>query len=171
MRSAGLRSRNRGDMVRLNINGKEYDIDVEPDTPLLWAIRDNIGLEGTKYGCGIGQCGACTVIIDGKAVRSCTRPVSRAENTKITTLEGIPPDHPVKQAWIEGSVPQCGYCQPGQIMQAVALLEENHLPTDADIDRAMSGNICRCGTYQRIRKAIHTASLLMETEGMEGKSL
>lgn len=145
-------------MISLNVNNKRYDVDVEPDTPLLWVIRDRLGLEGTKYGCGIGQCGACTVIIDGQAVRSCVRPVSAAANKDITTIEGLPPDHPVKRAWIAGNVPQCGYCQPGQIMQATALLQKISRPSDDDIDRAMTGNICRCGTYQRIRKAIHAAS-------------
>jgi isoquinoline 1-oxidoreductase alpha subunit len=152
-------------MITLNVNNKRYDVDVEPDTPLLWVIRDHLGLEGTKYGCGIGQCGACTVIIDGQAVRSCVRPVSAAANKEITTIEGLPPDHPVKRAWIAGNVPQCGYCQPGQIMQATVLLSKTPIPNDDDIDRAMTGNICRCGTYQRIRRAIHEASGIMAEEG------
>ena len=151
-------------MITLNVNNKKYDVDVEPDTPLLWVIRDHLGLEGTKYGCGIGQCGACTVIIDGQAVRSCVRPVSLVSGREITTIEGIPPDHPVKKAWIAGNVPQCGYCQPGQIMQAAALLQKTPQPGDDDIDRAMTGNICRCGTYQRIRRAIHAASEMMTEE-------
>ena len=151
-------------MITLNVNNKKYDVDVEPDTPLLWVIRDHIGLEGTKYGCGIGQCGACTVIIDGQAVRSCVRPVSLVSGREITTIEGIPPDHPVKKAWIAGNVPQCGYCQPGQIMQAAALLQKTPQPGDDDIDRTMTGNICRCGTYQRIRRAIHAASEMMAEE-------
>ncbi len=151
-------------MITLNVNDKNYQVDVEPDTPLLWVIRDALGLQGTKYGCGIGQCGACTVIIDGNAVRSCVRPVSLAAGKKITTIEGLPPDHPVKKAWIAGNVPQCGYCQPGQIMQAAALLQHTPHPGDADIDKAMAGNICRCGTYQRIRKAIHEAAGREEAE-------
>ena len=151
-------------MITLNVNNNKYDVDVEPDTPLLWVIRDHLGLEGTKYGCGIGQCGACTVIIDGQAVRSCVRPVSLVSGREITTIEGIPPDHPVKKAWIAGNVPQCGYCQPGQIMQAAALLQKTPQPGDDDIDRTMTGNICRCGTYQRIRKAIHAASEMMAEE-------
>jgi len=149
-------------MFTLNVNNQKYEVDVEPDTPLLWVLRDNLGLQGTKYGCGIGQCGACTVIIDGQAMRSCIRPVSLAAGKEITTIEGLPPDHPVKKAWIAGNVPQCGYCQPGQIMSAAALLSKTQKPTDDDIDKAMTGNICRCGTYQRIRKAIHEASAAME---------
>lgn len=154
-------------MISLKVNGKQYDVDVEPDTPLLWVIRDNLRLTGTKYGCGIGQCGACTVLIDGQAVRSCVRVVSSVAGKEITTLEGLSATgglHPVQAAWIAENVPQCGYCQPGQIMAAAALLEKIKNPTDADIDRAMNGNICRCGTYQRIRKAIHTASEKMAEE-------
>ncbi len=147
-------------MITLNVNDKNYEVDVEPDTPLLWVLRDTLGLQGTKYGCGIGQCGACTVIIDGNAIRSCTRPVSLAAGKKITTIEGLAPDHPVKKAWIAGNVPQCGYCQPGQIMQAAALLNHSPHPDDEEIDKAMAGNVCRCGTYQRIRKAIHDASAM-----------
>ncbi len=152
-------------MITLSVNNKPYELDVEPDTPLLWVIRDHLGLEGTKYGCGIGQCGACTVIIDGQAVRSCIRPVSTVAGKSITTIEGLPSDHPVKRAWVAGNVPQCGYCQPGQIMSAAALLIKNPVPGDDDIDRAMTGNICRCGTYQRIRKAIHEASGIIAKEG------
>ena len=147
-------------MVRLNINGKDYDIDVEPDTPLLWAIRENVGLTGTKYGCGIAQCGACTVHVDGAATRSCMFPVSSAVGTKISTIEGLAQNgilHKVQQAWIEHDVPQCGYCQSGQIMAAVELLKNKPKPTDADIDREMT-NICRCGTFQQIRAAIHAAA-------------
>ncbi|HMK44785.1 MAG TPA: (2Fe-2S)-binding protein [Dissulfurispiraceae bacterium] len=145
-------------MASLNVNGKNYSIDVSGDTPLLWVIRERLGLNGTKYGCGIAQCGACTVHIDGKAVRSCQTSVKEAAGKVITTIEGIPETHPVKKAWVEDEAPQCGYCQPGQIMSAVALLRENPSPSDADIDTAMTGNICRCGTYQRIRRAIHHAS-------------
>ena len=147
-------------MVRLNINGKDYDIDVEPETPLLWAIRENVGLTGTKYGCGIAQCGACTVHVDGVATRSCSFPVSGAVGTKITTIEGLAQNgilHKVQQAWIDHDVPQCGYCQSGQIMAAVELLKNKPKPTDADIDREMT-NICRCGTFQQIRAAIHAAA-------------
>ena len=153
-------------MISLKVNGKQYDVDVEPDTPLLWVIRDNLRLTGTKYGCGIGQCGACTVLIDGEAVRSCVKAVSSIAGKEITTLEGLSAGgpHPVQAAWIAENVPQCGYCQPGQILAAAALLEKIPNPTDADIDRAMNGNICRCGTYQRIRKAIHTASEKMAEE-------
>lgn len=145
-------------MISLKVNGKQYKVDVRPDTPLLWVIREHLGLFGTKYGCGIAQCGACTVHIDGKARRSCQTPVKDAEGRNITTIEGLSRDHPVLRAWIEDEVPQCGYCQPGQVMEAVALLEENPSPSDEDIIRAMSGNLCRCGTYQRIRRAIHSAA-------------
>src|ERR1700733_1407700 len=144
-------------MTALSINGKAYDVDVEPDTPLLWALRDTIGLTGTKYGCGIAQCGACTVQVDGQPVRSCSLPVSAAADKQITTIEGLAGAHPVQAAWIAEDVPQCGYCQSGQIMTAVALLQRNKQPTDADIDDAMT-NICRCGTYIRIRRAIHRAA-------------
>src|SRR6185503_15990779 len=142
------------------INGKTQALDVAADTPLLWALRDTAGLTGTKFGCGAGLCGACTVHLDGEPVRSCQTPVSAAQGKKITTIEGLSPDasHKVQQAWISEQVPQCGYCQSGQIMAAVALLEKNSKPTDEDIDQAMSGNICRCGTYQRIRRAIHVAA-------------
>ena len=148
-------------MVRLNVNGKDYDIDVEPSTPLLWAIRENVGLTGTKYGCGIAQCGSCTVHVDGVATRSCSFPVSGAVGTKVTTIEGLAQNgilHKVQKAWIDHDVPQCGYCQSGQIMSAAALLAGNAKPTDADIDAAMSGNICRCGTYTRIREGIKQAA-------------
>ena len=147
-------------MVRLNVNGKDYDVDVDGDTPLLWAIRENVGLTGTKYGCGIAQCGACTVHIDGAATRSCTLPVSAAVGTKVTTIEGLEQNgvlHKVQKAWIDHDVPQCGYCQSGQIMAAVDLLKSTPNPTDADIDSQMS-NICRCGTFQQIRAAIHAAA-------------
>lgn len=147
----------------LMINNKSYQVDVEAQMPLLWVIRDFAGLKGTKFGCGISQCGACTVHLDGNPIRSCSFPVSAAAGKKITTIEGISDqmDHVVQKAWIENQVPQCGYCQSGQIMSAVALLKKNPKPSDADIDSAMQGNICRCGTYQRVRKAIHRAADLM----------
>ena len=147
-------------MVKLTINGTSHDVDVEPDTPLLWVIRDTIGLTGTKYGCGIAQCGACTVHIDGQAVRSCSLAVSDAAGKQITTIEGLAANdklHKVQQAWIDNDVPQCGYCQSGMIMAVTALLKEKPKPTDADIDAAIT-NICRCGTYQQIRAAIHAAA-------------
>jgi isoquinoline 1-oxidoreductase subunit alpha len=147
-------------MARLTVNGKTHDIDVDPDTPLLWAIRDHVGLTGTKYGCGIAQCGACTVHIDGEAVRSCSMPVSAVEGKAITTIEGLAPNgalHKVQQAWIDNDVPQCGYCQCGMIMAVAALLKEKPKPTDADIDNAIT-NICRCGTFQQVREAIHAAA-------------
>jgi isoquinoline 1-oxidoreductase subunit alpha len=149
-------------MIKLNVNGKDNEVDVDPDTPLLWVLRDTLGLTGTKYGCGMALCGACTVHLDGQPVRSCRTPVSAATAAKITTIEGLSPDrsHPVQKAWIELDVPQCGYCQSGQIMSAAALLARTPQPSDADIDAAMSGNICRCGTYQRIRAAIHRAAQL-----------
>src|SRR5215813_8703483 len=142
-------------MISLTINGKQERVDVSPDMPLLWVLRESLNMTGTKFGCGIGQCGACTVHLDGKAVRSCSTPASTAAGKKITTIEGLSSDssHPLQQAWIAEQVPQCGYCQSGQIMSAAALLATNRKPTDQDIDRAMSGNICRCGTYQRIRRA------------------
>ena len=144
----------------LRVNGTEHSVDVEPDTPLLWVLRDTIGLTGTKFACGIAHCGACTVHVDGKPARSCSFLVKAAVGTEITTIEGLSADgtHPVQLAWKELDVPQCGYCQSGQIMSAVALLTKKPNPTDTDIDDAMSGNICRCGTYQRIRKAIHRAA-------------
>ena len=147
-------------MARLNINGKNYDIDVEPETPLLWAIRENVGLTGTKYGCGIAECGACTVHVDGKAVRSCSFPVSAAEGKKITTVEGLAQNGvltKVQKAWLDHDVPQCGYCQSGMIMAVAALLKTKPKPTDADIDAAIT-NICRCGTFQQVRAAIHAAA-------------
>jgi isoquinoline 1-oxidoreductase subunit alpha len=152
-------------MISLKVNGKAYKVDVEPDTPLLWVIRDSIGLTGTKYGCGKALCGACTVHMDGAPIRSCSTPVSAAVGKNVTTIEGLSTDntHPVQQAWIAQDVPQCGYCQSGQIMSAVALLNQNKNPTEADIDAAMAGNICRCGTYQRIRTAIRMAASMMRT--------
>ena len=149
--------------ITLKINNKNYTVDADPKMPLLWAIRDLVGLTGTKYGCGIAQCGACTVHLDGTPVRSCSLPVSTVGNKNITTIEGLSSDnsHPVQQAWIQEQVPQCGYCQSGQILAAAALLKRIPSPTDKDIDTAMQGNICRCGTYPRIRKAIKTASVLM----------
>ena len=146
-------------MVKLTINGKAHDVDAEPDTPLLWVIRDTIGLTGTKYGCGIAACGACTVHIDGQAVRSCSLAVSDAAGKQITTIEGLAPNgqlHKVQQAWIDNDVPQCGYCQSGMIMAVAALLKDKPKPTDADIDKAIT-NICRCGTYQQVRAGIHAA--------------
>ena len=147
-------------MPKITVNGVSHDVDVDPSTPLLWVLRDTLGMTGTKFGCGIAQCGACTVHLDGTPTRSCVTPVSAVGEKKITTIEGISADasHAVQKAWIEEQVPQCGYCQSGQIMSAVALLGKTPNPTDADIDTAMSGNICRCGTYQRIRKAIHRAA-------------
>ncbi len=144
----------------LNINGKEREIDVDPTTPMLWVLRDQIKLVGTKYGCGIAQCGACTVHLDGTAVRSCQLPISSVGDKEITTIEGLSEkgDHPVQQAWLEVDVPQCGYCQAGQIMTASALLEKNPNPTDEEIETAMNGNICRCGTYTRIKKAVKIAA-------------
>ncbi|MFD2098164.1 (2Fe-2S)-binding protein [Flagellimonas iocasae] len=144
----------------LNINGQKQEVDVDPSTPILWVLRDNLKLVGTKYGCGIAQCGACTIHVDGTATRSCVLPVSSIGDKKITTIEGLSEngDHPVQKAWLEVDVPQCGYCQAGQIMTASALLEQNPNPTDEEIETAMNGNICRCGTYLRIRKAVKTAS-------------
>ena len=144
----------------LKINGQSHSVEADADTPLLWVLRDHVGLVGTKFGCGIAQCGACTVHANGNAVRSCSVPVSNAEGMSITTIEGLSKegDHPVQQAWIKHDVPQCGYCQAGQIMSAAALLDSNGNPSDADIDDAMSGNICRCGTYTRIKTAIKSAA-------------
>ncbi|AZQ59909.1 (2Fe-2S)-binding protein [Maribacter sp. MJ134] len=144
----------------LNINGKERELDVDPTTPMLWVLRDHIKLVGTKYGCGIAQCGACTVHLDGTAVRSCQLPISSVGDKEITTIEGLSEkgDHPVQQAWLEVDVPQCGYCQAGQIMTASALLEKNPNPSDEEIETAMNGNICRCGTYTRIKKAVKIAA-------------
>ncbi|WP_370174714.1 (2Fe-2S)-binding protein [Leeuwenhoekiella palythoae] len=153
-------------MVSLTINNKNVDVDVDPETPILWVLRDTLNLTGTKYGCGVAQCGACVVHLDGEAVRSCVTKVKRAEGKKITTIEGLSDnnDHPVQQAWMEVDVPQCGYCHSGQIMSAAVLLRENPNPSDEDIDIAMAGNICRCGTYSRIRKAIHLAAEKGSTE-------
>ncbi len=147
-------------MISLFVNGKRHDVELEPDTPLLWVLRDTLRLTGTKYGCGIAQCGACTVHLDGEAVRACVTPLSAVAGKSVTTIEGLSPDasHPVQRAWIAEQAPQCGYCQPGQIMQAAALLAKIPNPSDADIDAAMSGVLCRCGTYQRIRRAIHRAA-------------
>jgi len=147
-------------MIQLNINNKVYEVDASPDMPLLWAIRDLVGLTGTKFGCGMAQCGACTVHVEGTPVRSCSFPVAAAAGKKITTIEGLTEKigEAVQKAWIQLQVPQCGYCQSGQIMSATALLKSKPHPTDADIDAAMQGNLCRCGTYQRIRSAIHLAA-------------
>jgi aerobic-type carbon monoxide dehydrogenase small subunit (CoxS/CutS family) len=147
-------------MISLTVNGKPYNVDVAPDMPLLWVIRDVIGLTGTKFGCGLSQCGACTVHLDGNAVRSCGTPASVAAGKKVTTIEGLSPNssHALQIAWIAEQVPQCGYCQSGQIMSAAALLAKTPKPTDAQIDTAMTGNICRCGTYQRIHRAIKRAA-------------
>jgi isoquinoline 1-oxidoreductase subunit alpha len=153
-------------MITLNVNHKNYQVDVNPDMPLLWAIRDFVGLTGTKYGCGVAQCGACVVHLNGEAVRSCVTKVSRAEGQKIVTIEGLSENnnHPLQQAWQQIDVPQCGYCHSGQLMSAAVLLKENPNPTDEDIDRAMAGNICRCGTYLRIRKGIHLAAEIQRKE-------
>ncbi len=149
-------------MIAFTVNGRDTTVDVDADMPLLWVLRDTLGLTGTKFGCGMALCGACTVHLEGRPVRACVTPVSTARGRKVTTIEGLSGDnsHPVQKAWIELEVPQCGYCQSGQIMSAVALLAQTPQPTDADIDAAMSGNICRCGTYQRIRAAIHRAAAL-----------
>lgn len=147
-------------VFRLQVNGKEQQVDVDPNTPVLWVLRDHLNLVGTKYGCGIAQCGACTIHLNGTAMRSCILPVAQVGNQAITTIEGLSEkgDHPVQAAWLEHDVPQCGYCQAGQIMSAAALLKNSPNPTDADIDAAMNGNICRCGTYTRIKAAIKTAA-------------
>ena len=154
-------------MITLNVNRKKHDLDVSPDTPLLWVLRETLGLTGTKFGCGMAQCGACTVHLDGEAVRSCVTPVARAAGREVVTIEGLPPALalPLQQAWIAQDVPQCGYCQSGQIMAAAVLLRENPKPDDAAIDACMAGNICRCGTYQRIRRAIHLAAQLKASGG------
>ena len=146
--------------ITFTLNGRSQSVDVPDDTPLLWVLRDTLALTGTKYGCGMAQCGACTVHLDGQAIRSCSTPVGAAAGKKVTTIEGLSADgsHPLQQAWVAEQVPQCGYCQSGQIMQAAALLTQTPKPTDAEIDAAMAGNICRCGTYQRIRAAIHRAA-------------
>ena len=150
--------------VSLVVNGIAHTVDLEPETPLLWVLRDSLKLTGTKYGCGIAQCGACTVLIDGQATRSCSIPIAAVAGKSITTIEGLSPDrsHPVQRAWIEVDVPQCGYCQSGQIMSAASLLAKNAKPSDSEIDEAMKGNICRCGTYQRIREAVHRAAALQK---------
>lgn len=150
------------EITRFKVNGKSAELKIDPKTPLLWALREQLGLTGTKFGCGMALCGACTVHVDGDAVRSCVTPVGAVSGKRITTIEGLSTDrsHPVQKAWIQAQVPQCGYCQPGQLMSAAALLAVNANPTDADIDDAMAGNLCRCGTYSRIRKAIHVAAAL-----------
>ncbi len=147
-------------MISFTLNGKPVNVDDDPSTPLLWVLRDSLGLTGTKFGCGMALCGACTVHLDGKAIRSCVAPLARVAGKRVTTIEGLSANlsHPLQRAWIEVDVPQCGYCQSGQIMSAAVLLAQNAKPTDKDIDEAMSGNICRCGTYARIRKAIHRAA-------------
>ena len=155
-------------MISLDVNGKKYDVEVSPDVPLLWVIREHLGFTGTKYGCGISMCGACTVHVNGEAIRSCITPVSSVVGKKIVTIEGIGTTKvgkAIQDAWIADDVPQCGYCQSGQIMGAVALLGKNPKPSDADIDSAMSGLLCRCGTYQRIRRAIHRAGRMMAEGG------
>jgi len=154
-------------MITLNVNNKNYNLDVDPETPLLWVLRDTLGLVGTKYGCGIAQCGACTVHLNGAAARSCVTKVSSAVGRKVVTIEGLSEkgDHPLQKAWIELDVPQCGYCQGGQIMSAAVLIRENKNPTENDIDNAMAGNICRCGTYLRIRKAIQLAAEIQRKGG------
>jgi isoquinoline 1-oxidoreductase alpha subunit len=156
-------------MIAFSVNGKHVKLDVDPSTPLLWVIRDHLLLTGTKYGCGMAQCGACTIHIDGEAVRSCVAPVSRAAGKAVTTIEGLSSDlsHPLQRAWLEEDVPQCGYCQSGQLMSAAVLLREKPRPTDDDIDQAMTGNICRCGTYPRIRRAIHRAAGIVARGGAQ----
>jgi isoquinoline 1-oxidoreductase alpha subunit len=153
--------------MKLNVNGRELDTDAAADTPILWVLRDHLGMTGTKFGCGMALCGACTVHLDGAPIRSCVTPLAAAEGRRITTVEGLSPDrgHALQRAWLELDVPQCGYCQSGQLMSAAALLASNPAPTDADIDAAMSGNICRCGTYPRIRKAVHRAAELAREGG------
>ena len=162
-------------MIKLTINGETHNVDVDPATPVLWVIREQVGLTGTKFGCGIAQCGACTVHLNGNPIRSCVTPIQAAADQEITTIEGIGRVtgelHAVQQAWIDEQVPQCGYCQSGQIMSAAALLAANSNPTDADIDRAMSGNICRCGTYPRIRKGIKRAATLLTTDTTTGDAV
>jgi isoquinoline 1-oxidoreductase alpha subunit len=146
-------------MINISVNGTSHQVDVPPDTPILWVLRDELELTGTKYGCGLGVCGSCTVLMDGKAIRSCITPVSLVKDKKLISIEGVARENTsLQKAWQELNVPQCGYCQPGQLVSALALLKETPEPTDEDIDRAMSGNICRCGTYVRIRKAIHLAA-------------
>ncbi|HEY5546527.1 MAG TPA: (2Fe-2S)-binding protein [Gemmatimonadaceae bacterium] len=157
--------------VTFKVNGRSTTVDVAPDTPLLWVLRDVLDLKGTKYGCGIAQCGACTVHLDGVAVRSCNRPISELAGGEVVTIEGLSADgsHPVQRAWVEMDVPQCGYCQAGQIMSASSLLARTPRPTDNDIDRAMNGNICRCATYLRIRQAIHRAAQMAAADGNSGR--
>ncbi len=156
-------------MIQLTVNQKQYNVDAPPEMPLLWVLRDVLGLTGTKFGCGMAQCGACTVHLNGEAVRSCVTKLSRAAHQNVTTIEGLSTDnkHPLQVAWLIEDAPQCGYCQSGQLMSAAVLLKENPNPTDQDIDDAMSGNICRCGTYPRIRKAIHTAARLQKEGGIK----
>jgi isoquinoline 1-oxidoreductase alpha subunit len=157
-------------MIHLTINKTPHAVDVNPDMPLIWVLRDVLGLTGTKFGCGVAQCGACTIHLNGEAVRSCITPAKRADRQQITTIEGLSTanDHPLQLAWQELDVPQCGYCQSGQLMSAAVLLRENSNPSDEDIDLAMSGNICRCGTYQRIRQAIHLAAGHVKSGGLHG---
>jgi isoquinoline 1-oxidoreductase alpha subunit len=152
--------------TRLTVNGKAVEWRIDPSTPLLWALREHLGLTGTKFGCGMALCGACTVHVDGDAVRSCVTPVAAVANKQVTTIEGLSQDrsHPVQRAWLQVQVPQCGYCQPGQMMSAAALLKVNANPSDADIDDAMAGNLCRCGTYARIRRAIHLAAEMARSQ-------
>jgi isoquinoline 1-oxidoreductase subunit alpha len=154
-------------MISFSVNKQRVNLDVDPSTPLLWVLREHLGLTGTKYGCGMAQCGACTVHLDGEAVRSCVAPLLRATGKAVTTIEGLSPDLslPLQRAWLEEDVPQCGYCQSGQLMSAAVLLREKTRPTDEDIDQAMTGNICRCGTYPRIRRAIHRAAEMVAKEG------
>jgi aerobic-type carbon monoxide dehydrogenase small subunit (CoxS/CutS family) len=153
-------------MTRITVNGQALDVDASPDTPLLWVLRDHLAMTGTKFGCGMALCGACTVHLEGAAVRSCMLPLGSVQDRRVTTIEGLSKDrsHAVQRAWIELDVPQCGYCQSGQIMSAAALLEKTPRPSDAEIDAAMAGNICRCGTYPRIRKAIHRAAEILTTD-------
>ena len=157
-------------VVKFTVNGKAQSVDVSPQMPLLWVLRDTLAMEGTKFGCGMALCGACTVHLNGQAIRSCITPMSMVAGKKVTTIEGLSPDnsHPVQVAWIERDVPQCGYCQSGQIMATVALLAKNPRPTDSDIDEVMKGSICRCGTYQDIRGAIHRAAEIMSGKGKGG---
>jgi len=162
-------------MINLTINGEPHDLDVDPTTPLLWVIREQAGLNGTKFGCGIAQCGACTVHLNGSPIRSCTTPVQAVAGKEITTIEGVGSIdgelHPVQQAWIDEQVPQCGYCQSGQVMSAIALLAKNPSPSDRDIDLAMSGNVCRCGTYPRIRRGIKKAAIVMNDSADSGEKI